>query len=105
VEITAALLETNQWDVQVADFNGKTAIAWAAGGGGHEVVVKVLLEQSKVNPDPADTEYGRTPLSWAAENGHEGAVNVMLELNNVNPDRADKWGRTPLSYTHNPVGG
>jgi len=67
--------------------------------------VKVLPEQSKVNPDRADTEYGRTPLSWAAENGHEGAVNVMLELNNVNPDRADKWGRTPLSYTQNPVGG
>jgi len=104
MEITAALLETNQWDVQAADFNGKLQLLGLLGGG-HEVVVKVLLEQSKVNPDLADTEYGRTPLSWAAENGHEGAVNVMLELNNVNPDRADKWGRTPLSYTHNPVGG
>jgi len=97
VEITAALLETNKWDVQAADFNGNTAIAWAARRG-HEGVVNVLLEQIKVNPHPADNEYGRTPLLRAAKSGHKGVVKMLLlEQNDVNPDRTDKWNRTPLA--------
>ena len=39
---------------------------------GQEAVVKVLLEQKGVDRDRADTEYGRTPFSWAAGNGHGG---------------------------------
>jgi len=98
VEITAALLETNKRDAQAADFNGNTAIAWAARMG-HEGVVKVLLEQSEVNPDTADSEYGRTPLLWAAKNGHEGVVRGLLDRTEVNPDKADtEYGRTPLSW-------
>jgi len=89
VEIAADLLETNKWDVQAADFNGSTAIAWAARRG-HEGVVNVLLEQSKVNPHTADNEYGRTPLLWAAKNGHKGVVKILLEQNDVSPDKADK---------------
>jgi len=96
VEITTALLETNKCDVQAIDFNGNTAIAWAARRG-HEGVVKVLLEQSEINPNTADNEYGRTPLLWAAKNGHEGRG--LLERNDVNPDKADtEYGRTPLSW-------
>ena len=98
VEITAAILETNKRDVQAIDFNGNTAIAWAARRG-HEGVVKLLLEQNEINPDTADNEYGRTPLLWAAKNGHEGVVRGLLERSDVNPDKADtEYGRTPLSW-------
>ena len=29
--------------------------------------------------DSKDTEYGRTPLSYAAEKGHEAIVKLLLE--------------------------
>jgi len=57
------------------------------------------LERGDVNPDQVDTFYGRTPLSWAAENGHEGVVKMLLERGDVNPNQADtEFGRTPLSW-------
>ena len=96
MEITVALLEANIWDVQATDFHGHTEIAWAARRG-YEGVVRVLLEQTDVNPDTPDTKYGRTPLSLAAQNGHEEVVGLLLERNDVNPEKADKWRKTPLS--------
>jgi len=54
----------------------------------------VLLEREDVNPNTADTKYGETPLSWAAENGDEGVVKILLERDDVNPDQPDpKYGR------------
>ena len=97
VEITVALLETNRWDVEATDFEGNTAMAWAARGG-HEGVVKILLEQNDVNPNRADTQFSQTPLMWATRNGHEGVMRILLERNDVNPDTADQWGQTPLLW-------
>jgi len=96
VEIAVALLEMSKCDVQATDFCGNTAIAWAARRGNDEVL-RILLEQSDVNPDTADTQYCRTPLSWAAKSGHEGVVRIFLGRGDVNPNKADKKGRTPLS--------
>ena len=94
VEITAALLESGKWDVMAADFNGNTAITWAARRG-HEGVVRVLLERSDINPNKAD-KWGQTPLLWAAVNGHERVVRMLLQRTDVNPSMADEYGRTPL---------
>jgi len=95
VEITAALLELNKWDVQATDFNGNTAIAWAARRG-HERVVRQLLGRSDINPDKAD-KWGQTPLLWAAVNGYERVIKALLERGDVNPNIADEYGRTPLA--------
>ena len=38
----------------------------------------MALLKNRHNPDVKDT-YGRTPLSWAAENGHEAVVKLLLE--------------------------
>lgn len=56
------------------------------------------MEREDVNPDLADTKYGRTPLSWAAENGQEGVVRILLQREDVNPDQVSRFGRTPLSF-------
>jgi len=96
VEITVALLETNKGGVRAIDFNGNTAIAWAARRG-HEGVVRMLLERNDVNPDKAD-KWTRTPLARAAKNGNEGVVRMLLKENDVSPDTADKWSRRPLSW-------
>ncbi|KAI9931069.1 hypothetical protein MW887_010726 [Aspergillus wentii] len=42
--------------------------------------------------------YGRTPLSWAAENGHGVVVTLLLETQRINLDSESKSGRTPLSF-------
>jgi len=45
----------------------------------------MLLERTNVNPDQPDTEYGRTPLSWATQTRHEGVVKMLLERKHVHP--------------------
>ena len=102
-------------------YNGRTALSWAAGNG-HEGVVRLFLGLQFVNPgsigrwwgkaarvmgllfggryvDPnSSSRYGRTPLSWAAENGHEGIVKLLLGRKDVDPDTPDTmYGQTPLS--------
>jgi len=97
-EITTAVLEMKEWDVNATDCTGGTVVTWAARGG-YEEVVKILLEREGVNPDQPDSVCGQTPLSWAAEKGHEGVVKILLEREGVNPDRPDTFcGRTPLSW-------
>jgi len=97
VEIVASVLEMKEWDLNQSDCMGCTALAWAAIRG-YEGVVKILLEREDINPNQADTGYGRTPLSWAAKNGHEGVVRILLEREGINPDQADNYGQTPLLW-------
>ena len=96
VEITVALLEMGEWDMEATDLNGSTPLAWAARRG-QEGVVRILLERGGANPNTPN-KYGRTPFLRAAENGHEGVVRILLERNDVNPDTADVYRRTPLLW-------
>jgi len=93
-EGVVALIGMGCYDINKGDFFGDTPLAWAAGGG-HEGVVKILLQQADVNPDKADN-YGYTPLIQAAWDGHEGVVKVLLEWGDVDPDKQDNRGYTAL---------
>ena len=57
---------------------------------------KLLLEKG-AELESKDTEYGQTPLSWAAENGHEAVVKLLLEKG-AEPKHKDYNGQTPLSW-------
>ncbi|EFX03641.1 ankyrin repeat protein [Grosmannia clavigera kw1407] len=57
--------------------------------------VKCLLSSADV--ETKDTEYGQTPLSWAAKNGHEAVVQRLLE-HGADVKTKDNKGRTPLSW-------
>ena len=59
-------------------------------------VLEAILETA-VDVDSKDSKYGRTPLSWAAENGHEAVVKLLLEKA-ADVDSKDNEGRTPLSW-------
>ena len=58
-------------------------------------MVKLLLEKG-ADWSPR-TNYGRTPLSWAAENGHEAVVKLLLEKG-ADLESKDDYGQTPLSW-------
>ncbi|KAF2177092.1 ankyrin [Zopfia rhizophila CBS 207.26] len=61
-------------------------------------IMSYLISTGKVDVDLKDN-YGRTPLSWAAENGHEAVVKLLLDTGKVDVDpRDDKYGWTPLSW-------
>jgi len=61
---------------------------------GPEGVVKSLLEQLDVNPDPTDQD-GQIPVCSAPKEGHE-------EMRNINPNTADKDGQRQLFWAaHN----
>ena len=68
---------------------------WAALGG-HEEIVKMLLERDDTNPNVADVR-GRTPLSIAAWKGYVGVVKMLLAHKDVNPNTPSVLGETPLA--------
>jgi ankyrin repeat protein len=77
---------------------GFTSTTLLASYFGHEAVVKLLLATGKVDVNSKDTEYGRTPLSWAAERGHEAVVKLLLATGKVDVDSKSNYSRTPLSW-------
>ena len=52
---------------------------------------------SNIRADSKDS-YGRTPLSWAAEEGHKAVIQLLAERGNVEADSKDNDNRTPLSW-------
>lgn len=53
--------------------------------------------QGNIGADLRD-EYGRIPLSLAAEEGYEAVVRLLVERDDVKADLKDEYGRTPLSF-------
>ncbi|CZR65340.1 related to nucleoside phosphorylase [Phialocephala subalpina] len=62
---------------------------------GVDKAVQFLI--SSDSPDPEDS-YGRTPLSWAAENGHEAVVKLLLDKGAEPETKDTEYGQTPLSW-------
>ena len=50
---------------------------------GHNAVAVQLLRKGVANVNSEDTEFGRTPLSWAAGSGHSDVVKELLQISNI----------------------
>ena len=74
---------------------GKTLLSRAAEGG-HESIVRLLLEIGKVEVNLIDRE-DQMPLLRAARGGHESVVKLLLETGKVMVDSTGTYGRPPLS--------
>ena len=92
----AEMLLTAGANVNERDQEGRTPLSWAAEGG-HQTMVKLLLETGKADVDSKDRN-GRTPLSLAAEGGHEAVVKQLLQTGMADVGSEDYDDRTPLSF-------
>jgi ankyrin repeat protein len=97
--VVKLLLATERVDVNSKDTKYGQTPLWMAAVGGHEAVVKLLLEKG-VDPNLKPTSGysdGRTPLSIAAAVGHEKVVKLLLANDGVDLNSKDNNSRTPLS--------
>ncbi|KAH8728934.1 ankyrin repeat-containing domain protein [Phaeosphaeriaceae sp. PMI808] len=96
--IIQLLLEDPEVDPDSNDsYYGRTPLSWATIRG-HEAVVKLLVDTSKVDVDSKDND-GRTPLSLAAESGYEAVVKLLVNTGKVDVSSKDSnYGQTPLSW-------
>ena len=84
---------TRNAEIEARDEDGGTPLHHAAEGG-HEAIVRYLLENRAQN-DPSD-KWSNTPMHLAAEGGHKGVVHLLLEAGAA-VDPGDYEGITPLS--------
>ncbi|TAQ88653.1 hypothetical protein B7494_g3004 [Chlorociboria aeruginascens] len=96
-EVVKLLLTQDGVDPDSKDNNSQTPLLLAAIYG-HGAIAKLLLGTDRVAPEFKDAEYGRTALSWAAENGSTAVAEELLGIDGVDLDSMDNNGRTPLSY-------
>jgi ankyrin repeat protein len=89
---TIASLIHEHADVNAAQPDGATALAWAAHLGADDAAELLLAAGAKVN---APDEYGETPLTLACANGDAGLVRKLIEAGA--DAKAARWdGETAL---------
>ena len=88
-------------NVNQTDFQGRTALSYAAELGNAEIAKELL--DARAAPDQRD-KLGNVPLHWAANNGRVEAIKVLI-AGHATVDAPDKQGITPLmgAITHNQV--
>jgi hypothetical protein len=72
-----------------------TGLHLAAYFGLKEAMITLLENGHDLN---SKDSYGRTPLSYAAENGHEAVVKLLLEKGAELETKDKDYGQTPLSW-------
>lgn len=86
-----ALLDQNV-DVNAAQGDGATALAWAAHWGDMETADLLIQAGADVN---RANDYRVTPLSLACAQGNPGLIRMLLDAG-ANPNAARNTGETPL---------
>ena len=86
-----ALLDQNV-DVNAAQGDGATALAWAAHWGDMETADLLIQAGADVN---RANDYRVTPLSLACTQGNPGLIRMLLDAG-ANPNAARNTGETPL---------
>ncbi|KAI5816099.1 hypothetical protein BZA77DRAFT_313607 [Pyronema omphalodes] len=92
--VVKLLLEEGRIDVNTTNHCLDMPLSLAAGEG-HTEVVRLLLEQDSVDVNNANA-WGDAPLSLPALKGHSEVLKLFLQ-HGATVDTRDNYGRTPLS--------
>jgi ankyrin repeat protein len=76
-------------------FSGFSALHMVSFFGLQQTINIVLQDGAEVNLKDG---FGRTPLSYAAENGFEAVVRLLVDRGDIHADSKDKNNQTPLSW-------
>ncbi|OBT89651.1 hypothetical protein VE02_01795 [Pseudogymnoascus sp. 03VT05] len=79
------------------DFKDSTAIYLAARNG-HELALKLLLENGIGDINAPESEMGSTPLIVAAKNGHSNIVALLLQQEGIQVNQQDNHGCTAFLW-------
>jgi ankyrin repeat protein len=64
-----------------------------------EAVEAYEMAFGEKDSDTLRSQYGQTPLLWAAGNGYDAVVDLLLANDGIDPDLKDgQYGQTPLSW-------
>jgi ankyrin repeat protein len=94
-DLLLRIFKGNTVDIGAKDEGGRTPLERAAEGG-HETVVKLLLDSGKVDANLDDSD-GWMLLRRVAENGHEAVVKLLLDSGKFDANLIKAGGMTPLS--------
>ena len=94
-KLLSQLVKEKLVDLSRVSEDGHVSLSWAAENG-HKAFVKILLHETRVNPNTRNKQ-GQPALLQAAKYGHETIVKLLLEAGGIDADKKDKQGRTPLS--------
>eukprot|EP01083_Nonionella_stella_P184117 667278_1 len=88
------LLSTGQVDVNGTDAKGQTALH---GAKGNAEIVRILLEDPRIDMYKANTNDDRTPLISAVEEGYTEVVRIILNNPNIDMNKATR------NFLYNPL--
>ncbi len=83
-------------NVNSKDNSGWTPLVWAAEGG-HDDIVKLLLDTGQVDVNSKDYS-GWTPLVWATKGGHDDIVKLFLDIGRADINAKDGSSKTLLAW-------
>ncbi|SJL06979.1 uncharacterized protein ARMOST_10321 [Armillaria ostoyae] len=76
----------------------KTPLLLTASRSGNAEMVKLLLDQDKIDPNTQDPRKEWTPLSYAVRRKSLQILEILLQSDRVDVNCKDSTGHTPLSY-------
>lgn len=69
-----------QYKASTKNHRGRTAISIAAENNREDIVVLLFEEDSELDLDSRDVDFGRTAEEWAEENGHDNIVLLLRQI-------------------------
>jgi ankyrin repeat protein len=93
--VVQLLLSQQSIDVNCRDWNGVTALQWAAWSGDTDLLEQLLMDET-MEVNAKDLMFGGTALFWAALEGNVDCVELLLNDKGIDANMANDQGWTPL---------
>lgn len=90
------LLKEKVVDINIGDYNGRTALVYATQGG-HLESVQIILEQQDLDVNATDQD-GIGVIHCAARKGDSAVLAALLKRSDLDLNKQDKYGNTAIHH-------